>query len=111
MHLAAVVITIGMLILPAWHTTPRDEIERVANSLHDTLKLQRVAPGHCTSELASRRSCAGLVLDSTRLVLVLFCSWRDSRGRKTRVNGGGNGSTVMRVTRPNHTSSRWESRS
>lgn len=30
--------------------TPRDEIERVADILHDTLKLQRVAPGHCTSE-------------------------------------------------------------
>jgi 7,8-dihydropterin-6-yl-methyl-4-(beta-D-ribofuranosyl)aminobenzene 5'-phosphate synthase len=30
--------------------TPRDEIERVAGMLHDTLKLERVAPGHCTSE-------------------------------------------------------------
>ena len=30
--------------------TPREEIERVAGILHDTLKLQRVAPGHCTSE-------------------------------------------------------------
>jgi 7,8-dihydropterin-6-yl-methyl-4-(beta-D-ribofuranosyl)aminobenzene 5'-phosphate synthase len=30
--------------------TPRDEIERVAIVLHDTLKLERVAPGHCTSE-------------------------------------------------------------
>jgi len=30
--------------------TPGDEIERVANMLHDTLGLQRVAPGHCTSE-------------------------------------------------------------
>ena len=30
--------------------TPREEIERVADILHDTLKLQRVAPGHCTSE-------------------------------------------------------------
>jgi 7,8-dihydropterin-6-yl-methyl-4-(beta-D-ribofuranosyl)aminobenzene 5'-phosphate synthase len=30
--------------------TPREEIERVAGVLHDTLKLQRVAPGHCTSE-------------------------------------------------------------
>jgi 7,8-dihydropterin-6-yl-methyl-4-(beta-D-ribofuranosyl)aminobenzene 5'-phosphate synthase len=30
--------------------TPREEIERVANVLHHTLKLQRVAPGHCTSE-------------------------------------------------------------
>ena len=30
--------------------TPREEIQRVAGLLHDTLKLQRVAPGHCTSE-------------------------------------------------------------
>ena len=30
--------------------TPPEEIERVAGLLHDTLKLQRVAPGHCTSE-------------------------------------------------------------
>jgi 7,8-dihydropterin-6-yl-methyl-4-(beta-D-ribofuranosyl)aminobenzene 5'-phosphate synthase len=30
--------------------TPREEIERVTGVLHDTLKLQRVAPGHCTSE-------------------------------------------------------------
>ena len=29
---------------------PREEIERVAGMLHDTLRLQRVAPGHCTSE-------------------------------------------------------------
>ena len=29
---------------------PREEIERVARVLHDTLELQRVAPGHCTSE-------------------------------------------------------------
>jgi 7,8-dihydropterin-6-yl-methyl-4-(beta-D-ribofuranosyl)aminobenzene 5'-phosphate synthase len=29
---------------------PGEEIERVANVLHDTLGLQRVAPGHCTSE-------------------------------------------------------------
>jgi 7,8-dihydropterin-6-yl-methyl-4-(beta-D-ribofuranosyl)aminobenzene 5'-phosphate synthase len=29
---------------------PREEIERVAGVLHNTLKLQRVAPGHCTSE-------------------------------------------------------------
>ena len=28
----------------------REEIERVVNMLHDTLRLQRVAPGHCTSE-------------------------------------------------------------
>ena len=30
--------------------TPGEEIERVARMLHDTLGLQRVAPGHCTSE-------------------------------------------------------------
>jgi 7,8-dihydropterin-6-yl-methyl-4-(beta-D-ribofuranosyl)aminobenzene 5'-phosphate synthase len=29
---------------------PGEEIERVANMLHDTLGLQRVAPGHCTGE-------------------------------------------------------------
>ena len=29
---------------------PGEEIERVASMLHDTLSLQRVAPGHCTSE-------------------------------------------------------------
>jgi 7,8-dihydropterin-6-yl-methyl-4-(beta-D-ribofuranosyl)aminobenzene 5'-phosphate synthase len=31
--------------------TPRAEVERTASVLHDTLKVQRVAPGHCTSEL------------------------------------------------------------
>jgi 7,8-dihydropterin-6-yl-methyl-4-(beta-D-ribofuranosyl)aminobenzene 5'-phosphate synthase len=31
--------------------TARPEIERVVSVLHDTLKVQRVAPGHCTSEL------------------------------------------------------------
>jgi 7,8-dihydropterin-6-yl-methyl-4-(beta-D-ribofuranosyl)aminobenzene 5'-phosphate synthase len=31
--------------------TPRQEVQRVANVLHDALKLERVAPGHCTSEL------------------------------------------------------------
>jgi 7,8-dihydropterin-6-yl-methyl-4-(beta-D-ribofuranosyl)aminobenzene 5'-phosphate synthase len=31
--------------------TPADEVRRVATVLHDTLKLTRVAPGHCTSEL------------------------------------------------------------
>jgi 7,8-dihydropterin-6-yl-methyl-4-(beta-D-ribofuranosyl)aminobenzene 5'-phosphate synthase len=30
--------------------TPGEQIERVANMLHDTFGLQRVAPGHCTSE-------------------------------------------------------------
>jgi 7,8-dihydropterin-6-yl-methyl-4-(beta-D-ribofuranosyl)aminobenzene 5'-phosphate synthase len=29
---------------------PRPEIDRVAAVLHDELKVQRVAPGHCTSE-------------------------------------------------------------
>jgi len=31
--------------------TPREEIQRVATILHDSLKIERVAPGHCTSEL------------------------------------------------------------
>ena len=31
--------------------TPRAEVERTASALHDSLKVQRVAPGHCTSEL------------------------------------------------------------
>ena len=39
--------TIGGFHLVA---APGEEIERVANTLHDTLGLQRVAPGHCTSE-------------------------------------------------------------
>jgi 7,8-dihydropterin-6-yl-methyl-4-(beta-D-ribofuranosyl)aminobenzene 5'-phosphate synthase len=30
--------------------TPTPEIQRVAASLHDTFKVERVAPGHCTSE-------------------------------------------------------------
>ncbi len=30
--------------------TPREEIRRVAGLLRDTLKVERVAPGHCTSE-------------------------------------------------------------
>jgi 7,8-dihydropterin-6-yl-methyl-4-(beta-D-ribofuranosyl)aminobenzene 5'-phosphate synthase len=30
---------------------PQDEVQRVANILFDTLKIERVAPGHCTSEL------------------------------------------------------------
>lgn len=29
---------------------PQEEIQRVAGILHDTLKVERVAPGHCTSE-------------------------------------------------------------
>ncbi len=31
--------------------TPREEVDRVVAVLHDTLKVERVAPGHCTSEL------------------------------------------------------------
>ena len=31
-------------------TNPLAEVERVASVLHDTLKVERVAPGHCTSE-------------------------------------------------------------
>ncbi len=31
--------------------TPQAEVERVADVLHDGLKIDRVAPGHCTSEL------------------------------------------------------------
>ena len=30
--------------------TPREEIQRVAGLLHDTLRVEHVAPGHCTSE-------------------------------------------------------------
>ena len=31
--------------------TPREEVERVAHVLDEELKVERVAPGHCTSEL------------------------------------------------------------
>jgi 7,8-dihydropterin-6-yl-methyl-4-(beta-D-ribofuranosyl)aminobenzene 5'-phosphate synthase len=31
--------------------TPRPEVQRVADVLHDELKVERIAPGHCTSEL------------------------------------------------------------
>ncbi len=31
--------------------SPREEIVRVADALQNTLKVERVAPGHCTSEL------------------------------------------------------------
>jgi 7,8-dihydropterin-6-yl-methyl-4-(beta-D-ribofuranosyl)aminobenzene 5'-phosphate synthase len=31
--------------------TPQEEVQRVANVLHDQLKVERVAPGHCTSEM------------------------------------------------------------
>jgi 7,8-dihydropterin-6-yl-methyl-4-(beta-D-ribofuranosyl)aminobenzene 5'-phosphate synthase len=33
-------------------TTPRAEIERLAVSLRDKWKIERIAPGHCTGELA-----------------------------------------------------------
>jgi len=31
--------------------TPQEEVQRVASVLQDTLEIERVAPGHCTSEL------------------------------------------------------------
>ena len=31
--------------------TPQEEVQRTADVLHNTLKVERVAPGHCTSEL------------------------------------------------------------
>jgi 7,8-dihydropterin-6-yl-methyl-4-(beta-D-ribofuranosyl)aminobenzene 5'-phosphate synthase len=31
--------------------TPREEVKRVADLLRDGLRVERVAPGHCTSEL------------------------------------------------------------
>jgi 7,8-dihydropterin-6-yl-methyl-4-(beta-D-ribofuranosyl)aminobenzene 5'-phosphate synthase len=31
--------------------TPQEEVQRVAGLLHDTLRVERVAPAHCTSEL------------------------------------------------------------
>jgi 7,8-dihydropterin-6-yl-methyl-4-(beta-D-ribofuranosyl)aminobenzene 5'-phosphate synthase len=31
---------------------PEAEIDRLANALHDTWKLDRIAPGHCTGEPA-----------------------------------------------------------
>jgi 7,8-dihydropterin-6-yl-methyl-4-(beta-D-ribofuranosyl)aminobenzene 5'-phosphate synthase len=31
--------------------TPQEEVQRTASALHDALKVERVAPGHCTSEL------------------------------------------------------------
>jgi metal-dependent hydrolase (beta-lactamase superfamily II) len=30
--------------------TPLPEVERIASILEESLKLKRVAPGHCTSE-------------------------------------------------------------
>jgi 7,8-dihydropterin-6-yl-methyl-4-(beta-D-ribofuranosyl)aminobenzene 5'-phosphate synthase len=43
----------GARRLPGFHlvVTPREEIQRVATVLHDSLKVERVAPGHCTTEL------------------------------------------------------------
>jgi 7,8-dihydropterin-6-yl-methyl-4-(beta-D-ribofuranosyl)aminobenzene 5'-phosphate synthase len=34
--------------------TPQQEVERVASILDNTLRLKRIAPGHCTSELGFR---------------------------------------------------------
>lgn len=31
--------------------TPKEEVRRTVDALHDKLKVERVAPGHCTSEL------------------------------------------------------------
>jgi 7,8-dihydropterin-6-yl-methyl-4-(beta-D-ribofuranosyl)aminobenzene 5'-phosphate synthase len=31
--------------------TPQEEVQRTADVLHNTLKVERIAPGHCTSEL------------------------------------------------------------
>jgi len=31
--------------------TPQDQVQRTADTLHNALKVERVAPGHCTSEL------------------------------------------------------------
>jgi 7,8-dihydropterin-6-yl-methyl-4-(beta-D-ribofuranosyl)aminobenzene 5'-phosphate synthase len=31
--------------------TPAQEVQQVASTLHDKLKIKRVAPGHCTSEM------------------------------------------------------------
>jgi len=30
---------------------PQEEVQRVASVLHDSLRVERVAPGHCASEL------------------------------------------------------------
>ena len=32
--------------------TPDADIERLASALHDKWKIERIAPGHCTGELA-----------------------------------------------------------
>jgi 7,8-dihydropterin-6-yl-methyl-4-(beta-D-ribofuranosyl)aminobenzene 5'-phosphate synthase len=31
--------------------TPQDEVQRTADMLYNAFKIERVAPGHCTSEL------------------------------------------------------------
>jgi 7,8-dihydropterin-6-yl-methyl-4-(beta-D-ribofuranosyl)aminobenzene 5'-phosphate synthase len=31
--------------------TPQEEVQRTIDALHDKLKVERVAPGHCTSEM------------------------------------------------------------
>jgi 7,8-dihydropterin-6-yl-methyl-4-(beta-D-ribofuranosyl)aminobenzene 5'-phosphate synthase len=31
-------------------STPREEVERIARILHDDLKVEHVAPSHCTGE-------------------------------------------------------------
>jgi 7,8-dihydropterin-6-yl-methyl-4-(beta-D-ribofuranosyl)aminobenzene 5'-phosphate synthase len=53
--------------------TPQAEVERVASVLHDTLKVERVAPGHCTSErgFAIFMSRFGARFDQTGLGAVL----------------------------------------
>lgn len=50
---AATIDTRLYTVLGGFHLvlTPEPEIRRVASLLHDTLKLERVAPAHCTSEL------------------------------------------------------------
>jgi 7,8-dihydropterin-6-yl-methyl-4-(beta-D-ribofuranosyl)aminobenzene 5'-phosphate synthase len=41
------------MVLGGFHMvlTPQDEVRRTAGTLHDSLKIERVAPAHCTSEL------------------------------------------------------------
>lgn len=53
--------------------TPVAEVRRVADILHDDLKLKRVAPGHCTSELgfAIFRAKFGARFDEAGLGAVL----------------------------------------
>ncbi|MBK8768591.1 MAG: hypothetical protein IPM01_30305 [Burkholderiaceae bacterium] len=42
----------GYRRLPPRVMTPRPEVQR-GRTLHDELKVERIAPGHCTSELGS----------------------------------------------------------